>query len=77
MFLCGRPDGPLYVYGIVHPDGMIYPIDGDKYKVWRDFFELNKCTYANHRLPLSEAIRAYEAIGYKKVKFSLVEMEIK
>lgn len=38
---------------------------------WGKFFQYNA-----HSLPLSEAIEAYESIGFKCKKFKLVEMEM-
>lgn len=59
-------------YGIQRPEterdpAYIYWIGTSEYDSWDKFFSLTP-----HRPPLSEAIRAYEAIGYK-----CVELEIK
>jgi hypothetical protein len=66
----------LYVYGIVSPEGLIYPVNSDKHQVWYQFFDTSQ--YGGnvwHRAPYADAIRAYEAIGYRRVKFRLIEIE--
>ena len=76
MFFTGQSRGRLKIYGILHREdehnsnlsGWVSHIDVDKYGVWRNFFKSNDshgCT--------SEAIKAYEAIGYKRVEFLVVE----
>jgi hypothetical protein len=58
------------VYAIVNPEGNIVNLELDKYKAWYNFFNNHL-----HKLPLATAIAAYEAIGYKRKKFKLVEVE--
>jgi len=58
------------VYAIVSPENHIYTIHNDKFQVWRDFFSLFP-----HRLPIVEAVKAYESIGYKLTEFYLVPVQ--
>lgn len=69
-------------YGIKTPgsetdESYIWWISDSEYNTWRLFF-----TYPNkdgdknaHRLPLADAIRAYEAIGYKCVELEVKEIQ--
>jgi hypothetical protein len=58
------------VYAIVDPEGKVLDLHLSKSQVWFSFFNNNL-----HRLPLATAIEAYKAIGYKRKKFKLVEIE--
>lgn len=58
-------------YGIESPDGYIWWMDTEKYKCWTLFFQ-----YKPHRLPLEEAQRAYESIGYKCVELKVEKVDI-
>jgi hypothetical protein len=65
----------LIYYGIKTPEERYYPsvtswIASCKDDCWRQFFENYKC-----RVRLDEAIRAYEAIGYKCVKLEVKEVK--
>jgi hypothetical protein len=51
-------------YGIQAPDGLIWWIEQDEHRAWYSFFD----NTAKHRLPMYEAIKAYEAIGYRCVE---------
>lgn len=53
-------------WAVVTPDGTVWPLVRDQLTAWGHFFRDN-----NHRLPLYEAIRAYEAIGYRLCEFSI------
>ena len=67
--------GELKVYSIVDPKGVIRCLTMDPTKVWDHFF-----TYPLERrccAPLYEAIKAYEAIGYRMQEFQLVPIETK
>ena len=60
-------------YGIkttsdINKKSYIYWIGTTKFESWRLFF-----SEKSHRLPLEEAIRAYESIGYKCVEVELTE----
>lgn len=57
------------VYAIVSPDGIIGWHGHTKYAAWSRFFTEN-----SYRVPLDEAIKAYEAIGYRCKHFKLVEI---
>ena len=46
----------------------IWWIGSTRHDAWANFF-----TQHPHRLPLEEAIRAYEGIGYKSVKLKIEE----
>lgn len=63
-------------YGIKTPENeynvgsYIWWIDTDEHKSWDLFFQYNA-----HRAPLYDAIKAYEAIGYKCVELEIKEVE--
>ena len=54
----------------------IHWISSSKHNSWRLFFQYpNETDTLNyHRLPIAEAVRAYEAIGYKCVELELSEV---
>lgn len=60
-------DGKLKAYGIVGTDGTILYLSMDSDDVWNHFFQERA-----HRFPIYEAIKAYEAIGYRMQEFDLV-----
>lgn len=78
LFFAGEQNKTeLYVYGIVSPEGLIYPVNSDKHQVWYQFFDTS--SYGGnvwHRAPYADAIKAYESIGYKRVKFLLKEVDL-
>ena len=59
-------------YGIINPDGEIWWVSKEKHSSWMKFFDNNP-----HRLPLSEAIKAYEAVGYECVELIVKRKEAK
>ena len=59
-------------YGIATPDGRIWWIAEDSSRAWMAFF-CNEPA-AHHRLPMCEAVRAYESIGYRCVKLKVEEV---
>ena len=68
--------GFVKYFGIKKPDGMIWWIAEDEHRSWMSFF-----TYPSangmmnpHRLPLAEAIAAYQAIGYRCVELVVSEL---
>lgn len=69
-------------YGIKTPEknnqkSYIWWIADSKHKSWLAFFtHPNKDNeYNSHRLPLADAIEAYEGIGYKCVELELIEKD--
>jgi hypothetical protein len=77
LFFAGEQhEKNLYVYGIVSPEGCIYPVNSDKHQVWYQFFGTSQ--YGGnvwHRAPFADAIKAYEGIGYKRKKFLLTPVQ--
>ena len=68
-------------YGIKVPErngqeSYIWWIKDSPFEAWSSFFQYpNKDRYLNqHRLPVEEAIRAYEAIGYKCIEVNIIEV---
>ena len=59
----------------VEQKSYIWWITADEHTSWMSFFQYpDKNNNLNsHRLPLEEAIRAYEAIGYKCVELEVRE----
>lgn len=51
-------------------DEVLYWLSDSPHNSWTMFFEMKE-----HRMPVDEAIRAYEAIGYKCVEVSVREIE--
>jgi len=66
-------------FGIKTPGdaSYIWWIATDKHQCWGSFFQYpDKNDKMNsHRLPMSEAIRAYESIGYKCVELDVREIK--
>ena len=72
----GRPGGGsamIDYYGIVTPGGQIWWIAEDRSRAWMAFF--SNAPAAHHRLPIGEAVCAYEAIGYRCVKLRVEEVD--
>jgi len=70
-------------FGIKTPEteqekSYIYWIGSTEHQSWRSFFQYpNEANNPNyHRLPIAEAIKAYEAIGYKCVALKIVEQNL-
>jgi len=65
--------------GCDNHDPYIYWVADTEYKAWDLFFQYpNKDrNFNSHRVPLEEARRAYEAIGYKCVELDVVEVATK
>jgi hypothetical protein len=68
-------------YGIKTPDekfqeSYIWWITNSEHDSWWSFFSYTTShgSPANHRLPIGQAIKAYEAIGYKCVKLKVTEI---
>ena len=61
------------VHGIVDETGWVVfnaITTAKAYDAWSQFFRAKA-----HQYPLAEAVEAYKAIGYKCVRFKLVEVE--
>jgi hypothetical protein len=58
------------------PDSYIWWLAEDASRAWMAFFTYpdRSAGHTFHRLPLAEAIRAYEAIGYKCVEIKVTEI---
>lgn len=65
----------MQYFGIKKPDGRIWWLADSSSNAWMAFFTYpsDKHEKMPHRLPLSEAIQAYEAIGYKCVELDVQE----
>ena len=57
------------VYGIMDEEDNLRCLCVDD-RAWFRFFENHL-----HKLPIAEAIKAYESIGFKEVKFKLTRIE--
>jgi hypothetical protein len=64
-------------FGIKKPDGVIWWLSDTPYGAWLSFFQFpsDKNELNAHRLPISEAAQAYEAIGYKCVELEVKEAQ--
>lgn len=64
-------------FGIKTPggDSYIWWIANSRHESWMAFFQYPsaKCELNAHRLPIEEAVRAYEAIGYRCVPLLVQE----
>lgn len=62
-------------FGIRKPDGIIWWIEEDEHRAWMSFFTYpsNVGEIMPHRLPIAEAIAAYQAVGYKCVELQVSE----
>ena len=58
-------------------DSYIWWISNSEHKSWDDFFSYPDKTnnYNPHRVPLDEAKKAYQSIGYKCVELEVTEIE--
>jgi DNA-directed RNA polymerase subunit RPC12/RpoP len=66
---------PTEVFAIVGPEGFVRAVQFDKTQAWSQFFSYASggLSGARYALPLEEAIRAYEAIGYRCVECVLAK----
>jgi len=48
-----------------------------EHDAWMSFFQVNGAADHRYRLPLEEAIRAYKSIGYRAIKYKLIEVQDK
>ena len=66
-------------FGIQTPDNIVWWITNDEHDSWMTFFcrDTSKGGAAYHHLPIAEAIRAYESIGYKCVELEVTIKEKK
>ncbi len=62
-------------FGILKPDGTIWWIADSRHNAWMAFFTYpsNKNEITPHRLPLAEAIEAYQSIGYRCIELGVRE----
>jgi hypothetical protein len=69
----------MQYFGIKNPEGKIWWFAESRHQAWMSFFTFpsDKDKMMLHRLPLAEAIQAYEAIGYKCVELELHEKQEK
>lgn len=60
-----------------HQDSYIHWISECEHAAWDLFFQYpdRNRNFKSHRTPLEEAMKAYEAIGYKCVELNVVEVE--
>lgn len=57
-------------YDIKNPEDRVTHISHSEHEAWHKFFDYN-----GHRLPIAEAIQAYEAIGYKCIQCRLIRAD--
>lgn len=65
----------MQYFGIKKPDGIIWWLSDSVSNSWMAFFTYpsDKHEITPHRLPLAEAIQAYQAIGYMCVELDIQE----
>lgn len=69
-----KPGEGLVVYGVVDPDGLVRCLSPTSaHDAWDQFFSWPPREASRSRPPFSEAVRAYEAIGYRVAEFTLAE----
>ena len=68
----------MQYFGIKKPDGIIWWLAESEHNSWKAFFSQpsNRQEIMPHRLPVAEAIRAYEAIGYKCIELEVREKSV-
>jgi hypothetical protein len=62
------------VFALVSPDGFYRAISFSAHAAWLQFFSYPKDSARAYGMPLEEAYRAYQAIGYRCVECRLVEV---
>lgn len=65
----------MQYFGIRKPDGRIWWLADSEHNAWISFFTYpsEKQEKMPHRLPISEAIQAYQSIGYRCVELDVRE----